>query len=272
MADVTVPQRALRGWLILCLLVVTTAILTSCRPQYSSDRRLGDAGASQVDNLRADVQLLHQLNDLDLSLAQIRDLIPVVNQLCSLKIECEQRKKAIVTQMVPLLVNKREMLIDGQTPPAGVDQQLGRLETKVENIEAELAGEQEAYVSKIREILTPEQIDRFADGNTARAQAGGLLTWLREMPGSSYAEESPVQAEMLAVPGLGLDAEVLQEVFDTARNLSASEYTSAQEQLAERIAPLYGAGDEAEARAIVEIFGNRRMPVILREKADAMAE
>ncbi len=40
MADVTVPQRALPGSLILCLLLATSAILTSCRPQYSSDRRL----------------------------------------------------------------------------------------------------------------------------------------------------------------------------------------------------------------------------------------
>ncbi len=272
MADVTVSQRALYGSLILCLLVVTTAILISCRPQYSLDRRLADGGASQVDDLRADVRLLHRLNNIDLSLAQIRDLIPLVNQLCSLKVECEQRKKAVVPQMVPLLANKRKMLIGGQPGSADVDQQLGRLETKVEKIEAELAGKQEAYVPKIREILTPEQIDRLAGGNSARAQARELLTWLREMPSSSYAEETPVHAEMLAAPRLGLDAEVLQGVFDTARNLSAGEYASAQERLAERIAPLYGAGDEAETRAIVEIFGNRRMPVILRDKADAMAK
>jgi len=272
MADVTVPQRALQSSLILCLLVATTAMLTSCRPQYSSDRRLTGTSLSQVDDLRADVQLLYRLNNIGLSLAQTKDLIPVVNQLCSLKVQYDQRKDAIVIQMAPLLANKREMLITGRPVSAAIDQRLDRLEMKVEEIDAELAGEQEAYIQRIREILTPEQIDRLAGGSNAHAQARELLTWLREMPSSSYADEAPVHAEMLAAPELGLDAVVLRGIFDTARNLSAGEYASAQERLAERIAPLYGAADEAETCAIVETFSNGRMAAILREKAEAMAE
>ncbi len=272
MADATVPQRALHGSLILCLLVATTAILTSCRPQYSADRRLAGTGVSQVDDLKADLQLLHRINNIGPSLVQITDIIPVVNQLHSLKVQYEQRKNAVVTQMAPLLANKREMLISGQPVSAAVDQQLDELETKVERIQAELAGEQEAYVQKIREILTPEQIDRLAGGSNAHARARELLTWLREMPSSSYAEEAPVEAELLAAPELGLDTEVLQEIFDTARNLSAGAYASAQERLAERVAPLYSAADEAETCAIVETFSNGRMAAILREKADAMAK
>jgi len=272
MADATVTQRTLRSPLILCLLVVTTAILTSCRPQYSSDRRPANASASQVGNFRADVRLLYQLNDLSLSLAQIKDLIPVVKQLCSLKVQYDQRKKAAVTQMVPLLANKREMLIGGQPGSVAVDQRLEELETKVQKIEAELAAKQEAYVQKIRGVLTPEQIDKLAGGSNAYAHAGELLTWLREMPSSDYAEEASVHAEMLAAPELGLNADVLQGVFDTARNLSADEYTSAQKRLIEQIAPLYGATDEAEARAIMDTFGNQRMATILREKAEAMAK
>ncbi len=272
MADATVPQRALHGSLILCLLVTTAAVLTSCRPQYTSDRRLARTSVSQVDNLRADVQLLHRLNNIGLSLAQTKDLIPVVNQLHSLKVQYEQRKNAVVTQMAPLLVNKREMLIGGQPVSGAVDQQLEELETKVERIEAELAGEQEAYVQKIREILTPEQVDRLAGGSDAHARARELLTWLREMPSSSYADEAPVHAELLAAPELGLDAEVLQGIFDTARDLSADKYALAQERLAERVAPLYSAADEAETRAIVETFSNGRVATILREKAEAMAK
>jgi len=272
MADVTVPQRALRSLLILCLLVTTTAILSSCRPQYSSERRLAGASASQVDDLRTDVRLLHRLNHIDPSLGQIRDLIPVVNQLHSLKVQYDQRKNTVVSQMAPLLANKREMLIGGQPVSAAVDQQLGELQMKVEKIEAELAGKQEPYVQKIREILTPEEIDRLAGGKNAWAQARELLTWLREMPSSSYAEEAPVHAEMLAAPELGLDTEVLQGIFDTARNLSAGEYTSSQERLAGRIAPLYGAGDEARTRIIIDTFSNGRIAAILREKAAAMAK
>jgi len=205
-------------------------------------------------------------------LAQITDLIPVVNQLHSLKVQYEQRKNAVVDQMAPLLANKREMLISGQPVSAAVDQQLDELETKVEKIEAELAGKQEAYVQKVREILTPEQIDRLAGGSNAYAHACELLTWLREMPSSSYADEAPVHAELLAAPELGLDAEVLREIFDTARNLSADEFASAQERLAERVAPLYSAADEAGTRAIVETFSNGRMAAILGEKAEAMAK
>ncbi|MCK4324027.1 MAG: hypothetical protein KAW89_05815 [Armatimonadetes bacterium] len=272
MADATVPRRALHGSLILCLRVATTAILTSCRTQYSPDRRLAGTSVIQVDDLKADVQLLNRLDDIGLSSAQMEDLIPVVNQLYSLEVQCEQRKKAMVTQMAPLLANKREMLVGGQPVSGAVDQQLEELETKVERIQAELAGEQEAYVQKVREILTPEQIDRLAGGSNAYAHACELLTWLREMPSSSYAEEAPVHAELLAAPELGLDAEVLRGIFDAVRNLPADEYASAQEGLAERIAPLYSAADEAETRAIVETFSNGRMATILREKADAMAK
>ncbi len=272
MADATVPQRALHGSLILCLLVATSAMLTSCRSQYSSDRLLAGTGVSQVDDLRADVQLLSRLNSIGLSLAQTEDLIPVVNQLYNLEVQYDQQKKAIVTQMAPILADKREMLIVGQPVSAAVDQQLDELETKVARIEDELAGKQEAYVQRIREILTPEQVDRLAGGNNAHAQARELLTWLREMPSSSYADEAPVHAEMLAAPELSLDAEVLRRIFDTARGLSAGEYASAQERLAEQIAPLYSAADEAETRAIVGTFCNRRMAEILREKADAMAK
>jgi len=272
MADATVPQRALHGSLILCLLVATAAMLTSCRFQYSSDRRLAGTSVSQVDDLKADVQLLNRLNSIGLSLAQTQDLIPVVNQLYSLEVQYEHRKKSIVTQMAPLLADKREMLIGGQAVSGAVDQQLAELETKVAKIQAELAGEQEAYVQRIREILTPEQVNRLAGGSNAYAHACELLTWLREMPSSSYADEAPVQAELLAAPELGLAAEVLLEIFDTARNLSADEYALVQEQLAERIAPLYSGADEAETRAIVETFSNGRMATILREKADAMAK
>jgi len=272
MADATVPQRALHGSLILCLLVATAAILTSCRPQHSSDRRLAGTSVSQVDDLKADVQLLDRLNSIGLSLAQTEGLIPVVNQLYSLEVQYEQREKAIVTQMAPLLASKREMLIGGQPVSSAVDEQLDELETKAEKIQAELAGEQEAYVQKVREILTPEQIDRLAGGSNAYARACELLTWLREMPSSSYADEAPGQAEFLAEPELGLDAKVLIEVFDTARNLSADEYALAQERLAERLAPLYSTADEARTRAIVETFSNGRMAAILREKADAMAK
>jgi len=244
MADVIVPQRALPGSLILCLLVVTAAILTSCRPQFSSDRGLAETSVSQVDNLRADIQLLHRISNIGLSSGQIEDLIPVVKQLCSLKVQYEQRKNGVVAQMAPLLADKREMLISGQMSATAVDQRL----------------------------LTPEQIDKLAGGRNAHAQARELLTWLREMPSSSYAEEAPVHAEMLAAPELDLAAEVLWGIFDTARNLSASEYASAQERLAERIAPLYGAGDEAQTRVIVETFSNGRMAALLREKADAMVK
>ncbi len=272
MADATVSHRVLHGSLILCLLVATTAMLTSCRPQYSSDRRLAGTGVSRVDDLKADVRLLNRLNSIGLSLAQIQDLIPVVNQLCSLKVQYEQRKNGVVGQMVPLLVNKREKLISEQPTSAAVDQQLDRLETKVEAIEAELAGKQEAYVQKIREILTPDQISRLAGGSNAHAQARELLTWLRELPSSSYADEAPVYAELLAAPELDLDAEVLRRIFDTARNLPADEYASAQARLGERIAPLYSAADEAENYAMVETFSDARVAVILREKAVAMAK
>ena len=272
MADATVPRRALHASLILCLLVATAAMLTSCRTQYSSDRRLAGTSVSRVDDLRADVQLLNRLNSIGLSLAQTEDLIPVVNQLHSLKVQYEQREEAIVTQMGPLLANKREMLIGGQPVSGAVDQQLDEMEMKVEKIQAELAGEQEAYVQKVREILTPEQVNRLAGGSNAYAHACELLTWLREMPSSSYADEAPVQAEFLAAPELGLDSDVLREIFDTVRNLSADEYALAQERLAERVAPLYSAADEAGTRAIVETFSNGRMATILREKADAMAK
>ncbi len=199
MADVTGPQRALLGLLILCLLLSTTAILTSCRPQYSSDWRLAGTSVSRVDNLRADVQLLHWLNNIGPSLAQIKDLIPVVNQLHSLKVQYEQRENAVVTQIAPLLANKREMLISGQPVSAAVDQQLDEIEMKVEEIEAELAGKQEAYIQKVREILTPEQIDKLAGGSNADVQARRLLTWLREMPSSSYADEAPIHSILPAI-------------------------------------------------------------------------
>ncbi len=272
MGDAAVTHRVVRGSLVLCLLVGITAIIGSCRSPSSLDRRLSGTAVSEVNDLKTDIQLLRRLNSMGLSLGQLKDLIPVVNQLCSLQAQYEQRKEGIVAQMVPLLAKEREMLISGRPVAAAVDRQLDALEAKAEEIEAELAGQQEAYVQKIRGILTSEQISRLAGGSNAHAQARELLMWLRELPSSSYADEAPVHAELLAVPELGLSAEVLRGIFETARNLPASEYASAEARLAERIAPLYRAADEAENRAIVQTFSNGRIAAILREKAEAMAK
>ena len=90
------------------------AMVATRRPQYTSCRRHAGRSVSPVDARQAHVQRLNRLNSMGLSLAQTEDLIPVFNQLYSLEAQYEQRKEAIVTQMAPLLADKREMLIGGE--------------------------------------------------------------------------------------------------------------------------------------------------------------
>jgi len=94
-----------------------------------------------------------------------------------------------------------------------------------------------------------------------------MLAWLREMPELEYRDEGPANAEALAAPQVGLDAEVLLDIFDTARDMPAEQYRQAKEEFATRIAPIYGATPADADRQILKLFTNPRIKVILEQKA-----
>ncbi len=73
MVGATVLPQTLRSLPILGLLVMATAIVAYCCPQYSSDRWLANDSGSQTDSSGSALQLLYRLRDPDPP-AQIKQL------------------------------------------------------------------------------------------------------------------------------------------------------------------------------------------------------
>ena len=270
MARAAAPQTLSRLFR-LCLLLVVVWALGSCAP---SSQRSGIAAgsASAVANLREDVKLLETINSLQLSPSQVEVLLPLAAHLRSIAAQYDQRKQTVVGQMGPVLLEKRQALVRGQSAVVSVDRELSKLETKIAEVKAELHTEQEPYVRELRRALSRQQIYTLVGQQGGETKAQELLEWLREMPASDYADEAITCAEVMASPQLDLDAGTLQRIFQTARSLSAEEYGSAQLRLTGQIAPLFGATEQAESKAIRATFAHRRMTSLLREKAAVVSK
>ncbi len=244
---------------------------TTAAPPEGAPRVLAPAHGA-VHDLMADIRLLEILNRLALTHQQLDRLIPLASRLQDLQARYDQRNAAVAEPMHPLLVEKRNLLIEGKSSPPQLERDIGTLEGKLAAIDEELAAAQESHLAEINSLLTESQLGVLTGAAEARRQAAELLTWFREMPESEYEDEAEATAEAFAQPELGLGPGTLNTCFNTARYLSAEQYQTVADDLIDQIAPLYGATPEAANRAILGTFANSRMLTILQDKAEAVSQ
>lgn len=258
----------IRGMLPLVVGALLTTTSISCRqgpaptPLTTGDENLA------VDDLRADIELLQTVNRLELTAEQIDNLLQIIGRLEGINRTYDRRQTVDHRDTLEaLLAHKREILIKDQPVNEELQAKLEHRQQMVQDLERERAEALQEVIPDLRAVLTDAQMQIVAGVDQAKVQAEEMLAWLRELPEVDYGEEAPANAEALASADVGVDTNVLLDVFHTARDMSAEEYRQAKHELVARIAPIYGATPAAADRLILRLFTNPRTKVILQEKA-----
>ena len=252
-------------WLGLLLILVWTGVC--CRSPELVAPPPARPATPDVADLQTDIRLLDTLTGLKLTGEQIHKLVPVVTRLRDLRTEYGQRQSVVRARMRPLLMQERESMLRGEVLAPAQARQLSELEAEAARIDEQLARAQGRPLQELRALLTTNQVEAVTGRERAEAQAEELLTWFREMSAADYADEAVATAEALANPELGLDADMLRQLFTRTRNLSAAQYQVTQRELVGRLAPLYGATAEADRRAFLALFDDPRSLVVLQDLA-----
>ncbi len=255
--------RVLLGLLVIALLVSVAA----CGRQDATPASPSVDEQLSADNLLIDIELLDTINRLELTAPQLDELVEIVMHLEDIGNTYNQRAAQIKRQLQPILAQKRDLLVKDQPPSEDLQDKLYQGQQRLQQLGTERTEALRQLIPNLREVLTASQVQITAGADEAKAQAEEMLAWLREMPEVEYREEGPANAEALAAPEIGLGPEVLLDIFGTARNTPAGQYRQAKEELAARIAPIYGATPAAADRQMLRLFTNPRIRIILEQKA-----
>jgi hypothetical protein len=124
----------------------------------------------------------------------------------------------------------------------------------------------------IKPLLSAPQVAIATGADEAKLQALDLLDWLRDLGANEYEEEAGATAAGLADPPVGLNADLLLQIFSTARKLPAPDYQESRDELAQRLAPLYGLAPEQANERLAAIFAHPRAGLLLGEKLGTAAQ
>ncbi|MGE5532462.1 MAG: hypothetical protein ACM3VW_10135 [Bacteroidota bacterium] len=261
--------------LLLCAVVValllSTCLVAFCQPAAGS-AATGAPTMSEADQAAAelseDIDLLYTLNRLDLKPAQVQPLLALVEQVQQEKMKLEPQRQAALAQLVLVLRDKRALLIADKDVPADLDRKVQEARAKADGVEEEISSANAKFIPELRKVLTPDQMSIITGGDEARSQAEELLQWIRELPAADYTDEAKANAEELAEPDLNLPASAIMKIFDQAKKAaSAADYAKIKSSLIDKLVPLYMPMPEAADDALLQFFSSRRLPVILKERA-----
>lgn len=261
--------------LLLCLTVVglslTISTVGSCQPAGDGAAKTDALHATEADmalnELSQDIDLLSTVNRLDLQPAQLQPLLALVAKVQDEKAKLEPQRQAAMAELIPLLREKRTLLVqDKQTSPE-LDKKIQAAQSKLDDVEQSMSAANTKYVPDMKKVLTAAQTAIITGADEARSQAEELLQWIRDLPAADYADEAKANAEELAEPEVKLPAAEIMKVFDQARKLSAADYGKNRAGLVDKLAPLYMPMPEAVDDAIVQFFASSRLGAILQEKA-----
>lgn len=256
------------GLVAACLLWVT-CLVGSCQPATEAPRA-ASSGTTEADQvlgeLSDDIDLLYTVNRLDLQPAQLTPLLGLVEQVRAEKTKLEPQRQAAIAALVPLLREKRALLLQDKEPSEELDGKITAAQTKLDEVEESLSQASGKYVPDLKKLLSKPQIQIITGADEARSQVEELLQWLRELPAADYPDEAKSNAEALAEPELNLNAAAILKIFDEARKYSAADFTKHEESLVDRLVPLYMPAEEAADDTLVQFFSSPRLGVILQER------
>ena len=219
-----------------------------------------------VNELSEDIDLLYTINRLDLQPGQVQPLLALVQQVQQEKAKLEPQRQAALAQLVPLLREKRSLLLADKDVPADLDAKVQDARGKLDQVEQDLSAASEKYTAELRKVLTADQMAIITGADEARSQADELLQWVRDLPAADYTDEARSNAEELADEELKLPAPAIMKIFDQARKASAADYAKIKPSLIDKLAVLYMPMPEAADEALLQFFSSPRLAVILQER------
>lgn len=219
-----------------------------------------------LDELSQDIDLLNTINRLDLQPAQIQPLLALTGKVHDEKAKLEPQRQAALAELIPLLREKRTLLLADKEVSADLDGKIQTAQTKVDDAEQAMNTANVKYVPDMKKVLTEAQVSIITGADEARSQAEELLQWIRDLPEADYADEAKSNAAELSEPELNLRSADIMKIFDEARKISAAEYNKNRQGLVNKLAPLYMPMPEAADDAMVQFFASPRLAIILQDK------
>lgn len=261
--------------LLLCFVVLGLSLVIctvgSCQPGGDGTAKPAARPATEadiaLDELSQDIDLLNTVNRLDLQPAQIQPLLALVGKVQEEKAKLEPQRQAAMAELIPLLREKRSLLVQDKELPGDLEKKIQAAQAKVDDSEQAMNAANVKYVPDMKKVLTDAQVSIITGADEARSQADELLTWIRDLPAADYADEAKSNAAELSDPEVHLRAADIMKIFDEARKLSAADYSKNRAALVDKLSPLYMPMPEAADDAIVQFFSSSRLGVILQEKA-----
>jgi hypothetical protein len=250
--------------LLLSLLALTVCLVGACQPPVAPQPQ-GEADAT-LDGLNQDIQILLTLNRLDLKAEPAAALLATIGKMTTETQQAEAQRQAALTQLIPLLREKRAGLLQDQQPGDELEGKIREAQGKLDEAGNGIATARGKYVVELKKTLSPAQIAIITGADEANAQAEELLNWIRELPDAEYAEEAKSNADELADPESGLPGEAILKVFNEARKMSKADYERSRGGLVGKLAKLYMPMAEAADESLAEWFANPRLADLLRER------
>ncbi|NLO74373.1 MAG: hypothetical protein GX100_09745 [candidate division WS1 bacterium] len=226
---------------------------------------------AKIQQLTEEIRLLQLLNRMQFTAEQLTALLPVVDNLQKERGQFDEQIAALDTQLEQALTRQRELLVADKRVPADLHRRLAELQKQRAELQeqAQLALAQSG--GSLRKLLTAPQLAIVTGSYEAQLQAREMLAWLRTLSDEDFTQEARANAEGLAMPEKGLTQDLLLQVFTTARKMSAPDFAKSENELTQRLAPVYGLTEtEADGR-LAATFASPHMPGLLREKAATAA-
>lgn len=250
---------------LLVVLMLSASLMGACQPATTPVAGVSEAEQTAND-LAQDVGLLYTINRLDLQPAQLDALGAVAQQAQQARAQAQPPRQAALAQLVPLLREKRALLLKDADVPQDLDKQLRAAQQKVDEADEQIAAAALTVVPALRKALSADQIAIITGADEARAQAEELLDWVRQLAPGTYAEEGKENAQQLADPDVKLTAADILKVFDEVRKLSAADYATRKGDYITKLAPLYSPTLDAANQALADFLASPRLPLVLKER------
>ncbi len=254
--------------LLIAILLMPLALVGSCQAQSPDSKQEATEAVAQV---RQDLSLLETLNRLSLSPQQAEKLLEIASNAQKATAAFEAVRQRTAARLLPLLEKQFTFMLQDQQVPGELLQQISEVELELQQIDEQSAGAPLAFAAEARKVLTDPQILIITGGDEARRAAEEMLIWVRELSAEDFNSEARANAEALAKPDLGLDADAVYDTFVKTRSLAPEDYARQVEQLAEKLAPLYRSDAAGEDVQITGLLVNQRFISVLRQRMQYLA-
>lgn len=221
--------------------------------------------AAELDSIDAQIALIEDMNTLQLTEEQLRQLVPATDELRATALVYDQRRAELLRQLKPLLEQKRQLALRDQQPPDELADRIAEMDNQLLALDEQLNQAILPHAESFREILTEPQIAIVTGEEDARRQVLNLIEWVRELDDAAFEQEVPPLADELADPEVGLGAEEIVDLLSLVRAMSAEQYQRAGEEIEGRLIELYRPDAEAADMIIVQVFLNDVMPTVLED-------